>query len=207
MKKTWLALLLVGLAGFVPGLAAQDKAKQEETDKAKREEVEKAAETRKEITPLRILVLFTEFDGEKKISSLPYTFLVNADERGGPGAILRMGLRVPVVMGSRPGADAPMQWQYVDMGTNLDGRAEKSPDGRFVLHLGVERSSAYSPGSDGKPASVAGREVTNAQPVIQQFRTNINLLIRDGQTIQSTVSTDPVTGHVLKVDVTLTVLK
>src|SRR6266849_7635844 len=110
MKKTWLALLLVGLTGFVPGLAAQDKAKQEETDKAKREEVEKVAETRKEITPLRILVLFTEFDGEKKISSLPYTFLVNADERGGR-AFLRMGLRVPVVTGSASGSGAPAQWQ------------------------------------------------------------------------------------------------
>lgn len=206
MKKTWLALMLAALAGVVPSVMGQEKAKTEDGDKTKREEAEKAAEIRKEVTPLRILVLFTEFDGEKKISSLPYTFLVNADERGGP-AILRIGLRVPVVMGSRPGADAPMQWQYVDMGTNLDGRAEKSPDGRFVLHLGVERSSAYSPGSDGKPASVAGREVTNAQPVIQQFRTNINLLIRDGQTIQTTVSTDPVTGHVLKVDVTLNVLK
>jgi len=206
MKKTWLALMLVGLAGFVPGLPAQDKPKQEETDKAKREEGERAAETRKEITPLRILVLFTEFDGEKKISSLPYTFLVNADERGGR-AFLRMGLRVPVATGSASGSGAPAQSQYVDMGTNLDGKAEKATDGRFELHLGVERSSAYSPASAEKPASVAGKEVTNVQPVIQLFRANLDLLIRDGQTIQSTVSTDPVTGHVLKVDVTLNVLK
>jgi hypothetical protein len=154
-----------------------------------------------------VQVLFSEFDGEKKISSLPYTFLVNADDNSGPPAALRMGLRVPVATGSRPGADAPVQWQYVDMGTNLDGWAEKTSDGRFVLRLGVEKSSAYSPGSGEKPASVAGREVNNAQPVIQSFRTQIHLVMRDGQTIQSTVSTDPVTGHVLKVDVTLNVVK
>ncbi len=76
-----------------------------------------------------------------------------------------------------------------------------------MLYLGVERSSAYSPGSAEHPTSVAGREVTTAQPVIQTFRANVNLLIRDGQTIQSMVSTDPVTGHVLKVDVTLNVVK
>ncbi len=206
MKKTWLALMLSALAGVVPSVMAQEKAKTEDGEKTKREEVERGAETRKEITPLRILVLFTEFDGEKKISSLPYTFLVNADERGGR-AFLRMGLRVPVVTGSASGSGAPAQWQYVDMGTNLDGKAEKASDGRFELHLGVERSSAYSPGSAEKPASVAGKEVTNVQPVIQQFRANLDLLIRDGQTTQATVSTDPVTGHVLKVDVTLNVLK
>lgn len=206
MQKVFLALMLVGLVGFVPNSIAQDKPK-EGRDKEKREEVVKAAESRKEITPLRVQVVFSEFDGEKKVSSFPYTFLVNADDHSGQTASVRMGLRVPVATGSRPGADAPVQWQYVDMGTNLDGRAEKTADGRFVLHLGVERSSAYSPGAEGKPTSVAGREVTNAQPVIQQFRTSINMLIRDGQTIQSTVSTDPVTGHVLKVDVTLNVVK
>ncbi len=200
MKKTWLALLFSALAGVVPSVMAQEKAKTQDGDKTKREEIEKAAEARKEITSLRILVLFTEFDGEKKISSLPYTFLVNADEPGGLSS-LRMGLRVPVVTGPAPG------WQYVDMGTNLDGRAARAADGRFALRLDVERSSAYSPGSTEKPASVAGREVTSPQPVIQHFRANLNLLIRDGQTIQSTVATDPVTGHVLKVDVTLNVLK
>ncbi len=202
MKKTWLALMLSALAGVVPSVMAQEKAKTDDGDKAKREEVEKATE-RKETTPLRVQVVFTEFDGEKKASSLPYTFLVNADRST---AYLRMGLRVPVATGSRPGTDAPAQWQYVDMGTNLDGRAEKTADGRFWLNLGVERSSAYSASGE-KPASIGAREVTNTQPVIQSFRAQIFLVIRDGQTIQSTVATDPVTGHVLKVDVTLNVLK
>ena len=198
MRKALLVMLLIALVGCAPVVMAQEKVKVEVS--------EKTQETRKEITPLRVLVVFTEFDGDRKISSLPYTFLVNADDRGGP-AILRMGLRVPVAIGSSSGTGAPTQITYIDMGTNLDGRAERTDDGRFTLHLGVDRSSAYSPGSTEKPASVAGREVTNLQPVIQQFRTNISLLIRDGQTIQSTVSTDPVTGHVMKVDVTVNVVK
>ena len=45
------------------------------------------------------------------------------------------------------------------------------------------------------------------QPVIQQFRSQLNLLIRDGQTLETTVSTDPISGRVTKVEVTLNVVK
>src|SRR5260370_12972252 len=105
MKKVFLALTLAGLAGLGPCALAQDKAKTEEGDKARKEEVQKSTE-RKEITPLRVQVVFTEFEGEKKISNLPYTFLINADDHSGRTAIVRMGLRVPVATGARPCAHA-----------------------------------------------------------------------------------------------------
>ena len=195
MKKTGLAVLLATMVLVVPRLWAQDKEKS--TVEARSAQVEKT------ITPLRVQVTFTEFDGDKKISSLPYTFLVNADERG-ERAALRMGLKVPIETSSNTGVK---QIQYQDVGTNLDGRAEKIDDGRFLLMLNVEKSSAYLPGASEKPASVGGNEVSRNQPTFQQFRTQVNLLIRDGQTVQSTVATDPVTGRVLKVDVTLNVIK
>jgi hypothetical protein len=191
MKKTVLALLLAILVLGGQRLWSQEKGKPEET--AKRAEAEKI------VTPLRVQVVFTEYEGEKKISSLPYTLLVNADDRG-PLAAVRMGLRVPIEVSTN-------QVQYQDVGTNLDGRAEKADDGRFLLKLNVEKSSVYSPGASQKPASVGGNEISSRQPIVQQFRTQVNLLIRDGQTIQSTVATDPVTGHTLKVDVTLNVIK
>jgi hypothetical protein len=41
-------------------------------------------------------VVFTEYDGEKKVSNLPYSFSVNADERRArPGSQLRSGARIP----------------------------------------------------------------------------------------------------------------
>lgn len=196
MKKTILAVMIALLVVTLPRLRAQDKEKS--TDAAK------SAETEKIITPLRVQVVFTEFDGEKKISSLPYTLLVNADERSAPAAV-RMGLRVPIETSG--GTAGNKQFQYQDVGTNIDGRAEKTGDGRFLLRLGVERSSVYAPGTEGKSAAVGGSEISSALPIVQIFRTQANLLIRDGQTIQSTVATDPVTGHMLKVDVTLNVLK
>ena len=195
MKKIVLAMLLVSLTFSAQRVASQEKGKSEEAAKTSASE--------KPVTPLRVQVVFTEYDGEKKISTLPYTLLVNADDRG-PIAALRMGLRVPIVTTT---SGDTKQIQYVDLGTNLDGRAEKMEDGRFLLKLNVERSSAYSPASDQKVAAVGGKEISDRQPVIQQFHSQVNLLIRDGQTIQSTVATDPVTGHILKVDVTVSVMK
>ena len=155
-----------------------------------------------QITPLRVQVVFVEFDGEKKIGSLPYTLLINADDKG-PQAALRMGLRVPLEIGGGSGANK--QFQYLDVGTNLDGRADKTEDGRFNLRLNVERSSIYTPAAADKAA--VGGEILPGQPIVQQFRSQVNLLLRDGQTIQATVATDPVAGHVLKVEVTLNVIK
>ena len=196
MKKTILALLVVTLAIGVQPLRSQDKVKSSEGSKT--------ADPVQPITPLRVQVVFTEYDGDKKISSLPYTLLVNADDKG-PQAAVRMGLRVPIVTGSQ--GNGPAQYQYMDVGTNLDGRADKTEDGRFLLKLNVEKSSLYSSSPGQKPTSIGGNELSINQPIVQSFRSQLNLLIRDGQTIQSTVATDQITGHVLKVDVTLNVIK
>jgi hypothetical protein len=195
MKKTVLAVSLAILVFVVPRLLAQDKEKPGGEAKS--------AQTEKTVTPVRVQVVFAEFEGDKKIGNLLYTFLVNADDHGLPAAV-RMGLRVPIEISSNTGVK---QFQYQDVGTNIDGRAAKADDGRFFLSLSVERSSVYLPGTEGKPAAVGGSAISSAQPIVQQFRTQVNLVIRDGQTIQSTVATDPVTGHVTKVDVTLNAIK
>jgi hypothetical protein len=45
------------------------------------------------------------------------------------------------------------------------------------------------------------------EPVIRQFKAELNLVLRDGQTVESTVGTDPVTGRVSKIEVTFAVVK
>lgn len=208
MKKTCMAFILTAFASLFSPARAQEKPNSGERAARATSGAPLAGSEqpprRGDITPLRVQVVFNEFDGEKRISSLPYTISINADEPSGPRAQLRMGLRVPVQTG---GPDGAKQFQYIDMGTNIDGSAEKEAEGRFGLHLSVERSSAYSPTAGQKPSIIGGAEINSIQPVIQQFKTSMHLRIRDGQTIQSTVSTDPVTGRVIKVDVTLTVLK
>jgi hypothetical protein len=198
MKKIVVAMLFGVLILGAPVLRSQDKAKGSEDQKS-------GDSSGRGITPLRVQVVFTEYEGEKKTTSLPYTLLINADDKGSPAAV-RMGLRVPIVT-SGGSTSANKQFQYMDIGTNLDGRADKTEDGKFLLRLSVEKSSLYSPGTEEKPGTLAGNEILPSQPIVQQFRSQLNLLVRDGQTIQSTVATDPVSGHVLKVDVTLNVIK
>ena len=47
----------------------------------------------------------------------------------------------------------------------------------------------------------------NNAPVIHQFRAESNPVLKDGQTVESIVATDPLNGHVYHVTVTLNVLK
>jgi hypothetical protein len=204
MNRVILALLFCTFAGLHSPVQAQEKAKPEES--------EKKAESKKEAAELRVQVVFTEYDGEKKMSSLPYTLLVGAPEGHiGSKSSIRMGLRVPVVTGSfKSGSESStvnQQFTYIDLGSNLDGWASKEENGRFNLHLNLERSSAYSSGSGQKASAISGNEVLLSQPVIQQFKTEVDLFIRDGQTIQSTLATDPVSGRVTKVEVTVNVVK
>lgn len=78
--------------------------------------------------------------------------------------------------------------------------ARDAGDGRYQLVLGVENSSAYL----GGPLADAN---ATGSPLFRRFDTNLDPVMRDGQTIQTIASTDPVTGEVVKIDVTLTVIK
>jgi len=204
-----LFLLFCFLAAAHQGLNAQEKTKSEE--------VEKKPEPKKEVTQLRVQVVFTDYEGEKKINSLPYTLLVDApDGHRGDKSSIRMGLRVPVATGSftsgssGSGTVSPVvntQFTYLDVGSNLDGWASKEENGRFSLHLTLERSSAYTSGEKEKATSVTANQVLSSQPVVQLFKTEVELLMHDGQTVQSTLATDPVSGRVTKVEVTINALK
>lgn len=54
---------------------------------------------------------------------------------------------------------------------------------------------------------MGGNEIMGTQPVIQAFKSDLDLLIRDGQTLQSTLATDPLSGRVTKVEATVNILK
>ncbi len=186
-----LAILSVCLFMLAAHAPAQDKPK--------------TAEAAKPATPLKIQVVFNEFDGEKKVGSLPYNFYVNAEERLGPFVELRMGVRVPVLMSPK---EATNSFQYMDVGTNIDCRARAGEDSRFEIDLRVERSSLYTAGTEKKPLdSSLGNASVSAQPIIRHFKGSANVWVRDGQTVQGIQATDPVSGHVLKVEVTANVVK
>jgi hypothetical protein len=187
----WLSPALFVLL-MLPSLRAQDKPKDQVS----------ASQSAEPETAFRIQVVVSEFDGAKKVSSLPY--MITATSRM-PRFQLRTGARIPVSTGTKSGDSAI---QYIDIGTNIDGTLKPSDDEKYSLDLIVERSSAYIPGSDStKREWSPGDPLPNQDPLIPQFRGDIRVLLRDGQTQEATSVTDPLTGHVIKVEVTLNLLK
>ena len=153
---------------------------------------------------VKLQIVLTRYQGEKKISSLPYTLTVNMDDRNRHfgRSSLRLGTQVPITTMSRPGGDATAALvptvQYRDVGTSIDGNVTALDDARFKVDLTVEDSSVET-----TPA--AGGTV--AHPAFKSFRTSDSLLLRDGQTSQYSSATDRVSGEVWRVEVTLTVMK
>lgn len=153
------------------------------------------------IVPLKVQVVLVRQAGDKVVARLPYTLGVNA----GPHETqrLRMGIEVPVAM---PVTDIaqPKPVQYKNVGVNLDCLADPLPDGRFKLTMSVEHSSIYVAGEDRRPVA---ESALPAQPMFRTFRLNLTPILRDGESQQFTAATDPVTGEVTRVEVTLNVLK
>jgi len=113
-----------------------------------------------------------------------------------------MGARVPVV-GTPPGSapNFPPQVNYENVGTNIDCFARTTDDGRFQLNLTIEDSSVYQNIEGAVAPTAAGR------PVMRSFRSANTLVLRDGQSRQFTAATDRVNGEVVRIEVTLRVVK
>jgi hypothetical protein len=178
--------------------SAQDP-KNSEPSRTVRPSDAKTAEASKNVVPLKVTVTFNEYDGEKKLSSLPYALFLKADESSHFVGRVRMGVRVPIWTG---GKDAAIQYQ--DVGSNLDCSAQAAED-KYMLDLSLERSSIY-PNSGEYPAASKPDDQQH-QPLLRTFRANLALMLRDGQTAQSTIATDPLNGHIVKVEVTLNVVR
>jgi hypothetical protein len=195
MKQTMMLLACLAAAIFTWPLSAQDKPKMEDRPK-----------TEARPTPLKIQTVFSEFEGDKKIKSIPYLSLITADPgRGWEISKVRIGSRVPLYTGKEGG------FQYIDVGTNLDYRVERLEETKFGVRVVLERSwvqgdvslpleKETAPSSPETPRQFK-------EPVIGQFKTEVYLVLREGQTVESTVATDPLTGRLMKIELTLTAAK
>ena len=196
MTKLCLALVALLACTFAPIRAAsQDKPK---------------TETKMQVSTLKLQVTFAESEGERKLANLPYTFFVKAIESSpsspynSPLTKVRVGSRVPVYAGKDG-------MQYIDIGTNIDARGASTDDGLFDIMLNLERSWVEGDmlvamdkhsGNSNEPSAGGFKD-----PIIRQFKTELNLRMRDGQTIQTTQAADPLSGRLLTITVTMNVMK
>jgi hypothetical protein len=88
------------------------------------------------------------------------------------------------------------------VGTSIDGRVSQTDDSRFSVFISVQDTSVFT--NDG-PATT---QLRLADPMaFRTFTMNNTLTMRDGQTLPFAMASDKISGDVIKVDVTVTVLK
>jgi hypothetical protein len=191
-KQMWLTFALAAGLVFPDSSALLAQGTKEEKS---RTEVSAPA-TSEKVTPLKIQILLTEFDGAKKVKSLPYVSYVTASsDHAYEFTKIRVGTKVPVYTGKESGM------QYIDVGTNIDCRARHAEGGAYRLSLAVERSWVDGASDVSAPAGQL------PEPIIRQFKNEMEVTLRDGQTSDPTVATDSMTGKVMKIEVSLSVLK
>jgi hypothetical protein len=191
-RRAQAVFLVAALAMGTLWVSAQEKPKSEDV----------AMEARlTETTPLKISVTFTEFEGDKKVKSLPYTMVVGADARP-PKSVVKIGSRVPVYAGKEYGM------QYVDVGTNIDCQASRTKDNKFDIRLALERSWVEGNVAVAvDPATSVQSSGQFPEPILRQFKSELSLTLRDGQTEESSFATDPLSGKVFKAQVSLNIVK
>jgi hypothetical protein len=156
--------------------------------------------------PLEVQIVLSRYQGEKRVSSMPYVMAVNAN---GERASLNMGADVAVpsstFVPNDPSKPQPIvSFNYRQIGTSIIcGAVTTAEDGRFELNISVDDSSVYlkEDSSTGSPAAVSN------MPAFRSFKSRNTLLLRDGQTRQYTAATDRVSGETIRIDVTLKVVK
>ena len=156
--------------------------------------------------PLEVQIVLSRFQGEKRVSSMPYVMAVNAN---GERASLNMGADVAVPSSTfapnDPSKAQPIvSFNYRPIGTAIIcGAVTTAEEGRFELNISVDDSSVYlkEDSSAGSPSAVSN------MPAFRSFKSRNTLLLRDGQTRQYTAATDRVSGETIRIDVTLKVVK
>lgn len=147
-------------------------------------------------TRLRVQIVISRFEGDKRIGSLPYTLVV------APGVLrtsIRLGVETPVP--ATPSADGKEtgSLNYRNLGTNIDcTNVRELSGGRYQFDVNVQNTAAI-------PDDTAA--ATPPRPVFRRFETTFTAVLRDGQSMQTIASTDPITGESVRIDVTLNVIR
>jgi len=170
-----------------------------------------APATGPKVVPMKIVITLSRYEGDRRVSSLPYTLSVNftGSDRDGT-ASLRMGTRVAVpttvfrTTGGSPPAkaadtvDSPAvtPFNYQDVGTNIDVSVRAADDDRYRVGVTISDSSVID---DKNQARLA--------PSFRTFSLTNQVVLKDGQSTQFSTAPDKVTGEVVKVDVSLNIVK
>lgn len=149
--------------------------------------------------PIKLNVVVSRYQNDKKLSSLPYSISVSSNSTR---ASMRMGAQVPYPTApASEGKPAP-GYSYRDVGISIDAQVSIHEPGLYRVDLSVADTSIATGNQ------VQGAPAISGVPVFKNFSIGSNtVVLKDGQTTQLTSAADPISGETMRIDVTLTVAK
>jgi hypothetical protein len=153
----------------------------------------------------KVDVVFSRFQGTKRISTMPYTLVVASAPRMTQSTNLRVGVDAPTgrtISSTQNGATTTSP-EYKYVGTNIDCWIVNRNTPTYEVHLNLQDYSLASQASEDTSTSVQ----TRFDLAIRNFGVSNTLTMRDGQTVEFSVGTDPVTGETIRASVTIAALK
>lgn len=155
---------------------------------------------RKKLGEYRLEFKISEMDGEKKLNSRTYGLRV---EPRAPGKF-RVGSRVPVLTSGEPAPEkdkVQYQFQYLDVGANIDCQVMSESERSLGLHINLELSTL------GSHEQAGGEGVPTNDPIIQQVRMETQAMLELGKPTIVGNFDDPVSKHTFQVEATATRLR
>jgi hypothetical protein len=157
---------------------------------------------------MQVQVVVSRYLNEKRVSSLPYTLSMMS---GQGRANLRLNSEMPVpstvftpVADGQPERVAPLtSYTMRPAGTNIDIQvlqATSVAEGRYVLNVTVSETWF-------QPADSVAAGAKSLPPISRNYQSQNTVQMKDGETAQFTAATDRTTGEVIRVEVTLKILK
>ena len=154
---------------------------------------------------LKVTVVLSRINGQKKIASLPFVLLMTPTE---DRTSVQMSSSVPVptttmVQGSAASPGGTVQsYSYQNIGTNMQASAKELAGGQFAVSLTISDSQILTDATGAMlPDSTKGLLKT------QSFTSTVRLPLKDAQTISYDAATDKLTGDIVRVEVTLNIMK
>jgi len=154
--------------------------------------VAQAQQAQAEKVPVKLQIVFSKYEGERKTSSLPYTVFATAN---GDRVQINVGTNVPIVGSS--GAVT-----YTNLGTNIDCTVT-TESGRYKVSVNLKDNYLVVPKPEAENANVRPADAQS----YGQFSFSGSLTVKEGETKQIVSAADRASGEVVKVDITLTLDK
>ena len=166
----------------------------------------------RQLVPIEVQVVIAKFQGEKRVSSVPYVLALNAVAGGlisnnTERTQLTIGSEVPVPtatfapVGDGKTAQPLRSFNYRNVGTVMSAAAVTAEGGQFEVELQIDESSLGTSAPDGRGNSLA------EMPVFKSFKARNRILLRPGVMRQFTAATDRISGETVRIEVTLTTVK